>query len=38
MRRIKRLIAMKEDVGRPRDRDDAHHLRWIMDDAGSGAE
>jgi hypothetical protein len=29
---------MKEELGRPRDRDDADHLRRIMDDAGSGEE
>jgi len=30
--RIATLIAMKEDVARPRDLDDAQHLRWIQEE------
>lgn len=26
------LIAMKEEAGRPRDRDDVQHLRWILEE------
>ena len=29
------LIAMKEEAGRPRDRDDIEHLRWITEDRKS---
>jgi hypothetical protein len=29
---LKTLIRMKEEAGRPRDLDDAQHLRWILED------
>jgi len=29
--RLATLIRMKEEVGRPRDLDDAQHLRWILE-------
>lgn len=30
--RLRALIAMKEATGRPRDTDDAMHLRWILEE------
>lgn len=30
--RIETMIRMKEEAGRPRDLDDAQHLRWILED------
>lgn len=32
--RLSTLIEMKEATGRPLDRDDARHLRWIAEEAG----
>jgi hypothetical protein len=29
---LETLIAMKDKAGRPRDLDDVHHLRWILED------
>jgi hypothetical protein len=28
------LISMKDAAGRPRDRDDIEHLRWILEEQG----
>ncbi|MEX0899523.1 MAG: hypothetical protein WD081_02415 [Gammaproteobacteria bacterium] len=30
------LIKMKESAARPRDQDDVHHLRWILEDQQDG--
>lgn len=30
--RLPTLISMKEEAGRPRDQDDARHLRWILEE------
>jgi len=35
---IHTLIAMKERAGRPRDRDDVQHLRWMLEDDMIGSE
>lgn len=34
--RLATLIGMKEATGRPRDADDAQHLRWILEELSGG--